>query len=167
MNTAYENAIKEAYAVCPRAAVVLDTLEVRHPSLDESIYLVRNIDDVVAALETAEVVTFRACGFKLSLPASGADGVQEMSLVIDNTDRRVSDFLMSAVTTNIPVKLVYRPYLYSDLTAPQMNPPLELELKDVNIGLADVSGRATFFNLQNSEFPRERYTRRRFPSLGQ
>lgn len=166
MNDALSTAIREAYAACPRNVVVLETLEVRHASLATPLYLVRALDDVTATLETSESVTFRACGFSLSLPATGPDGLQELTIVVDNTDRAVSDFLLGTLDLDQPVELVYRPYLATDLTGPEMDPPLRLEVRDATIGAVDVTVRATFHNLQNAAFPREYYSRQRFPALG-
>ncbi len=64
------------------------------------------------------------------------------------------------------MEVVYRPYLSDDLTQPQMDPPLVLYLKEIQVNTYQVTGRATFMDIVNKRFPSELYTRLRFPSLG-
>lgn len=167
MNPALEEALKEAYATAPSDIVILETLQIFHPdATPQNYFIVRNLEDVTATLETSEVVTFEACGFRLNLPAAGDNGVQELQLSIDNVDRRIGAFLDSVATSRTPVKVWYRPYLSTDLSQPQMMPPLELYLTDVTVSLFEVTGKATFNDLLNKAVPNELYTRVRFPSLG-
>ena len=92
--------------------------------------------------------------------------MQELSIEIDNVDKRISDFIRKASKFQAPVIVRYRPYLTSDLSEPQLDPPLELVLSDVQITETKVTGRASFADIINLPFLSERYTRRRFPSLG-
>lgn len=165
-NDTLEQALKEAYASAPSNIAVLETLEIHHPSVGDVVRLVRNREDITALLETEEEVTFEAAAFALSLPAAGENGLQEITVKIDNVDRRVSDFLLTAKDYDTPVRLIYRPYLSNDLSQPQMNPPLELYLTDVNVTVFEVTGKATFADIINKKFPSDYYTRDRFPSLG-
>lgn len=160
-------AIQEAYASVPAAQVILETIELSHPSLpDGTLYMVQAREDITATLETAESVTFKAVPFRFTLPASGRNGRQELRLSIDNIDRAVSDFVEAVMAYNSPVSVVYRPYLADDLTAPQMDPPLRLTLSEISMNLVEASGRASFADILNRKFPYELYTRERFPSLG-
>ena len=117
-------------------------------------------------LEDARVVDFEPVGFRFRLPGAGDNGLQELSISIDNVDRRLSDFIDLVKDFNTPVTLTYRPYLSSDTSGPQMIPPLKLYLRDVVITPFEVNGRATFADVINKKFPSELYTRSRFPSLG-
>lgn len=166
MNTALSDAIKEAYAVCPSDVAVLETLEISHPSIGGTIYLVKNREDLTLTLEDDTEHIFEGVGFRMTLPSSGDNGSQSLTLAIDNVDRRVSDFLNTAKNYPDPVTVKYRPYLSSDLTTPQMNPPLVLFLTDVMVNVFEVSGKASFADILNKKFPTELYTRARFPSIG-
>jgi len=167
MNSALEDAIKEAYACAPSNDVIIETLEISHPSVGGSLYLVSQREEIMAKLETSETVTFEPTGFKFTLPAAGENGRQDLELSIDNVDRRISEFINLAKDyPGQPVTVVYRPYLSSDLSAPQMSPPLTLTLRDISITVFQVSGRATFADLINLKFPSDYYTRKRFPGLG-
>lgn len=89
-----------------------------------------------------------------------------MNITIGNPNRIVSDYLQRALGSNIPVKVFYRPYLSDDLTAPQLVPPLELALKDIDISELDVSGTCTFDDLVNRKAPNTLYDYTVFRSLG-
>ena len=166
MNQALEEAIKEAYALAPSDEVILETLEITHPAEGETLYFIKQRVPFDLTLETGETVTFEPVGFNFSLPAAGENGRQDMTITIDNTDRRISDFINDAKTYPEPVRVIYRPYLSSDLTTPQMNPPLSLTLNDVSISVFNITARASFADVINRKFPSEYYTRKRFPSLG-
>lgn len=162
-----EAALLEAYALAPSNEVVLETLEISHPSIPNSVYLVRNYDDFTATLEDGvTVVTFEKAAFQMALPPANPDGTQDMQLAIANIDRRISDFLNNILGNPSPIKITYRPYLASDPSTPQLNPPLVLSLTDVKIDVATASGRAVFANIPNMKFPSQYYTRARFPALG-
>jgi hypothetical protein len=154
-------AIAEAYATARSDVVYLDTLEISHP-LAPTLYLVRDRVDQVLGIGGGVFKNFVATGFRFSLPAAGENG---LALSVDNVDRRASDFVNLVKGSNEPVQVTYRPYLSTDLTTPQMNPPLVLFLTDVSISLVEVQGRATFADVLNRGYLTELYTRRRFPAL--
>lgn len=166
MNTAWTEPIKEAYASCPSDEVILDTLQVHHDSMGTDLFLVADRVDHTFKLEGGATQVFQACAFALSLPPSGEGGAQTLQVKIDNTDKQVSDYLEQVVDTNKPVRLTFRPYLNSDPNTPQMNPPLVLDLTDVDVKGVEVSGKASFVDVINKQFLTSRYTRDRFPSLG-
>ena len=163
-NAALEEAIKEAYAACPSDEIPLDTLEVVDPSTGSSIYLVNDSVDHVLRLETGEDKTFIACGFQIILPAAGDNGAQTLDVILDNLDE-VTAFVQSARIAGKKVPLKYRPYLASDPTQCQMNPPLSLFLQNVRVIDQQVQGQATFMDILNKKFPTDTYTRARFPGL--
>jgi hypothetical protein len=167
-NDAYSEAIKEAYASAPTDIVVIDTLEISHPALPGgSMWLSKTMVDYTLTLEDGVTnQLFSATGFEFKLPAAGENGLQELNIVIDNVDRRVSEFMNAVKDSKYPVKLTYRPYLSTDLTAPQLDPPLVLNVTDVKADVFKVTARATFADLLNKKHPLQMYTRARFPSLG-
>lgn len=165
MPSTITQALKEAFALAPKGVVYLETVEIFHPQIATPIYLVRDLVGHNFTLEDAQVKFFEPAGFRLSLPASGDNGLQELNLAIDNVDRRVSDFVETAAMYDESVSVVFRPYLSNDPTTPQMNPPLRLFLTDISVNAIEVTGKATFADLLNKQFPTERYTRARFPSL--
>lgn len=168
MNDAYTEAIKEAFATAQSNVAIIDTIEVYHPSLlpEQTLYLVKDIVNREMTLENDEVKTFVACGFAINLPEKSSEGLQDLLITIDNTDRAASDFIQAALEMpNEPIQIIYRPYLSNDFSAPQLDPPLVLYLSEVSINRFDVSGRASFADVINKQFLTERYTADRFPAL--
>lgn len=165
-NPSLQDAIKEAYAVAPSNKFIFDTLEIRQPGVQDPIFIVKSPRALVALDENAVSRTFLPCGFLFTLPTENEEGFRSLNISVDNIDRAVSDFVDAAKSEEVPVEVVYRPYLSDDLTQPQMIPPLVLYLKDIQVTEFQVSGRATFMDLVNRKFPSELYTRKRFPTLG-
>jgi hypothetical protein len=166
MNAALSEAIKEAYASAPSNVAVLETLEISHPSIGGTIYIVKNREDLTLTLEDDTEQLFEGVGFRMALPASGDNGVQELTITIDNVDRRISDFLNTAKDYQTPVVVKYRPYLSNDLTTPQMENPIVLFLTDVRVTVFEINAKASFADILNKKFPTQLYTRSRFPSIG-
>lgn len=166
MNASLTDAIKEAFALAPAHQVVLNTLEIRQEGVQGPIFLVQARRPVIATDEDGNTRTFEACGFQFSLPPSNEEGFQSLNIAIDNVGRRLRTFIETAKGSKVAVEAKYRPYLSDDLTQPQMVPPLVLYLKDLQVTDFQVTARATFMDIVNKKFPRELYTRERFPSLG-
>jgi hypothetical protein len=161
------DAIKEAWAMAPSDVVYIETIEISHPNIDAPLRFVAGYENIEADLEDGGgTVTFEAGAFKMTLPNAGKDGIQSLQLAVDNVDRRIGEFCRLAAEFEEPVQVTYRPYLSTDLTTPQMDPPLILFLREVSVNDFQVSGRATFADIVNKKFPSQLYTRKRFPSLG-
>jgi len=165
-NESLTDALKEAYALAPTEVVILHTIQISHPALSPNLFLVQDLVPNDFTLEDLSVETFEPVGFRFELPKVGDPGLQELSLAIDNTDRRITDFINTIKGQTGETEVRYRPYLSTDLTTPQMSPPLLLFLKEISITAIEVQGRATFADIVNKRFPSEWYTRDRFPSLG-
>lgn len=168
-----QDAIKEAYATARSDIAQIESIELNHPSISGSVYLVKSMTDLVLGLEDGyneqipgPSVLFTACSFGVKRPSVNSDGLQELQLVMDNVDRRISDFFKQTVNFTTEVKCIYRLHLSSDLLTPQLVPPLEMTLSDIEVGDIQVSARASVADLVNKTFPSENYTRRRFPGLG-
>lgn len=161
----YNAAIKEAFALASSDIVILETLELVFAPTSSRFLLVSNTVDITATLETAEVVTFKAVGMKVKLPAKNKDGFQDLSITISNTNLEASDFLENTLLFDDPVICYYRPYLANDLSTPQVNPPLILYLSDAEITSEYVTVRASFADFLNKPFLSEKYTKNAFPAL--
>jgi hypothetical protein len=134
--------------------------------VQDSVFIVRAYQPITATDENSNVRYFEAVGFQLTLPPTDDAGYQSLSIAIDNVSRRVLQFVETAKSEKVPVEMVYRPFLSTDLSRPQMIPPLVLYLKDIRINNLQVTGKATFMDVVNKKFPSELYNRDRFPSLG-
>lgn len=165
-NAALSEAIKEAFAVAPAAVTVIHTLEIEQEGVQNSVYLSQTPNGINAFDEDGMEHTFVGAGFQFTLPPSDEDGFKSLNVSIDNINRQVTDFIDVARQSKVAVKVIYRPYVSTDLTAPAMDPPLVLYLKDVQITAMQVTGKCTFMDLVNKKFPSELYQRVKFPSLG-
>lgn len=163
-NTSIKEALAEAYASCRSDQVILETLSFVHPVAGTK-RIVKDRQDWTLGLETGGTALFTGCGFDFTLPATGTGGLQALSIAVDNVDRSIGDYVELAKDSLDPVVVTYRPYLSTDLTQPQLDPPLELYLTDVVTTVTRVTGKATFLDIMNMSFPRLRFTRSRFRSL--
>jgi len=164
-NITYQDAIKEAFALAPADQVILDTLEIRQGTVQEPVYLVRSSREIYAKTEDAQFHLFIPVGFQITLPAENTEGFRSLNITIDNVGKSVLNFINTSKSHRVPVEVVYRPYLNTDLSTPQMNPPLVFYLKDIQVTPQQIVGKATFMELVNRKFPSELYTRLRFPFL--
>lgn len=173
----YQEAIREAYASADLTELVLDTLELRHPNFVDdnnnptAIRIVRAFQDYSLCLETnapvngGQYVTFVGCPFDFTLPAWDATQVPQLQIKIDNVDRRITQALEEASVSIVPIGVTYRPYLASDPSAPQMNPPFTFTLSKVVADVFQVVGTATTNDVNNWPFPNRVYRPAEFPGL--
>lgn len=170
-------ALKEAYASAPSDALILHTLEFRHPSfVDEggsptSIFVVRDNVDLDATIELDDdlypgvTVRFIGYAFDFQLPEVSESAAPELTITIDNVNRLIDENLERAILSPSKIEVIYRPYLASDLSAPQMNPPLRMTIMSVETGDLTVTARAGFGDIANKIFPSLEYTPSEFPGL--
>jgi hypothetical protein len=165
-------AIKEAYATAPAGEVILHTLEFRHQNFTTPIRVVRDFNDLTATLEStaplnpSAAVTFIAFNFEFQLPEVQHSAVPEIIISIDNVSPEIEQNLAIAVASPYPIYVTYRPFLSTDLSAPQMNPPLTLTVTHIEATDFRVTARATFGDMSNRQFPNKDYTVAGFPGLG-
>lgn len=166
MNPNLHPALVEAFAIAPADVSHVHTLELRHVSMSEPLYLVQGFFHKEIKTEVGGPFhKFRACAFNFTLPATDDGGLQELTLTMDNANNRVSDFCESAMNFPAPVEIYYRPYLSTDLETPLMDPPLRLFLQSVTVSEAQVSGRAVPVDFINLKFPTEIFDSERFPPI--
>jgi hypothetical protein len=164
-------AIAEAYASCPPDVSELVTIEIYHPSWEAPVRLVRDRVNLTATLEASapnnpsEAVEFTAFPFEFSLPKKG-EGRQELRLIIDGASRLLMDAVEALdLSDDQPVRVIYRPYLSSDLSGPHMNPPLRLSVRGISINQQQVSLSCGYADFANRKFPRRCYRIEEFPGL--
>ena len=164
-------ALAEAYASCPADVAELSTVEIYHPTWAAPVRLVRDRQNLTAGLESsapndpsAEVL-FQAFPFDFTLPKRG-EGRQELRLTIDNSSRILMDLIEGMdLADDEPVRVIYRPYLSTDLTAPHMNPPLRLAVRSISVDVQRVTLACGYADFANRKFPRRVYRVEEFPGL--
>ena len=174
---ALSEAIQEAYANAPSDAIILHTLELRHPDFRDdagnttAIRVVRDQVDLTARLESdaplnaGQIVNFIAMGFDLDLPPVDTAPVPEIVVTLDNVSREIVRHLDAAAESQSVIEITYRPYLSNDLEGPQMDPPITLVLSEVEADVQRVTARARMMDIGNKAFPSRTYTAREFPGL--
>lgn len=170
-------ALKEAYASAPSDVILLHTLELRHPSfVDENskptaIRVVRdNVNHIctledTAPLDAGKEVEFIAMGFDLELPPVEAIPVPEITLTLDNVSTEIIQYLDKAVESQDMIEMTYRPYLSTDKSCPQMNPPITLVITEITADISKISATARMMDIGNKSFPAENYTVKKYPGL--
>lgn len=173
LGVSYSDAIAAAYATAPEAEIIYDTLELQHPTfLDDDgnpapVRIVNDHADLIAGLEiTGEMVTFSACYFKFSRPTeSAASALPEVALQVDNVAKAILPYLKRAVSSLVPITVIWRPYLDSDLSGPHMLPVLTLSLRSLLTDMNSIQAKAGFSDLSNRRFPGNEYLSKNFPGL--
>jgi hypothetical protein len=164
----YSDALREAFASCDNSKVIIDTLELSHPALEEPLRLVRALEDMTFGLENGGGdFLFTAAGFTLGKPQSGQNGLQELPIGIPNVSREIGDFLETCLSEAAPVQVIYRIYLSDDLSEPQNGNGIRLFLYDAVANGSQVTGRATFAEIINRRWPLSKwvYSNTLFPAL--
>lgn len=166
-----EDALTEAYASAPAAEVILHTIELRHPSFTQPIRVVRDYSDFTCYLEAdapedpSGEVTFVGMAFDFILPEVVKSTSPEIEISLDNVSGEIIGYLDAAAQTPDMIEVTYRPYLASDPSGPQMNPPITLVIRSVTADVFRVKARAGFADLSNRKFPNEVYDAERFVGL--
>lgn len=166
MSDLYEEAYKEALATAVHK-VALDTLQISNPDAPTGdLFLVNYLHDVEAALtDGGSVELFKATAFSFRSPEKDDEGVTELPFSLDNVDRSITDWLKEVVQSDHPIEMKYRAYLLEDLSKPQTKTPIRLFVESVTVDSSTVVGRARFTDFVNTPFPKQVYSRRRFPAL--
>lgn len=163
-------ALEVAYASAPANDVILHTLELSAASFAVQghapgvIRWVQGYDDIIAGLETGTQANFVAFGFGVSLPKKSSTGQQELQFQLDNVSGEASQAIDAAIENGDLIKVTYRAYLASDLSAPAQA-PIVMTATSAKINALSVVVVASFFNLVNKAWPPRRYTPTFAPGL--
>lgn len=164
-------ALKEAYASAPTDDVLYDTLEIWHENFTAPIYVVRDFHDLTATIEAGAArnagtaVTFVGFAFDIVPPEVDSAGVPQCVIEIDNVSREILANIEAAMGSTSSITVIYRAYLSSDLSGPENDPPLELQIMSITADPFRVRAVAGFGSLTNMRFPRLDYSADVFPGL--
>lgn len=168
LGISHSEAIAEAYASATAGDPVLVALEISHPLWDEPVRVVNDFRNLTATLEATapynagEAVEFTAVPFRYikmeqtaDLANSGAPAA--VGIEIDNVSRHITELLILARTTLVPVTVIEREYLPSDTSAPHVLPVTVLTMSDISVTVDTARGKLSFGNLTNRKFPTRVY----------
>lgn len=173
----YSAAITEAYASQPDDELAIDTLEFHNSNFVDddgnrtAARVAQGCDDWSCKLESTaplnanEYVLFRGVPFSFTQPSFAENEVPSCTFSISNVSRELTKYMEQAIAKTEPIIMYYRPYLASDLTAPQMDPVYVMTLTAAKVGVTQITGTATLSDVHNWPFPYQKYTGTRFPGL--
>lgn len=155
--------LQRIYASAPTNDLPIHTLELQAESL-WTLRICDGFDDRTAGIEGGEMVTFLASGMGVSLPARGVKGRQDLQFQIDNVTGEALTKINQAIDAGVPIKVIYRVYTLSDLTEPA-EPAIEMKAVDVQATAQSLNVVASFNDLVNKAWPKNRYTPSIAPGL--
>ena len=135
------------------------------------IRVVRDNVDLTATLEPGApidggaAVNFVAFRFDLTPPEVSDAGSPQCTVEIDNVGGEVMRHIEAAQANPQITTVTYRLFVSNDLSAPQNDPPLTLDVLAISADPFKISMVCGFDNLANRRFPRETYNSERFPGL--
>lgn len=151
-------ALEIVYASAPADEVPILTLEILHPAFaGGAIRTCNGFEDQACTLETGDTMTFEASGLDVSLPKRNATGRQELNFAIENVSGRAERAIRDALEAGGQIDVIYRTFLASDLSAPA-EPPLKMALVSPSFEGATTQVTASYMDMINYAWPRERYT---------
>ncbi|MFE1598180.1 DUF1833 family protein [Methylobacterium sp. ID0610] len=147
-------ALQEAYASGDEEGVIIDTVQIDHPSLDAPIYLACNIDSALGdpgdtiglpIVEGGPKVPHLLCAFGVIRPGADEDGPTDGKLQIDNASDLLHDLLKNAVGYDAEVLVTFRAYRVlpghlDDVTGPDDDTLSGLELTQFEVTAAQAEG---------------------------
>lgn len=142
--------------------VIIETLQINVGS--NVYYLCKGYDDITAATENGDVVTFQACAIDIALPARNSDGTQDLQFAICNIDGVVSTAIRDALSNIQGASITYRNYVSTDLNAPA-SVPYTLAIKTGTWTATVAQITAGYMNVLDTAWPRYRYTLPDYPGL--
>ena len=164
-------AFHEAASIAPDDTIILDTFELYHPSLAETIYVVNNFEPLFATKEAdAErdaglEVEFMAANIGLQRPTE-SDQAQagELELVVGNVSGVLSRAIRAARGSPALWEIVERFFDQGDTSGPSQT-PMALTVTGVEIGTRTATLRCSFSDPANFSIPRTTFRRIAYPGL--
>ncbi|PSW53063.1 DUF1833 family protein [Photobacterium leiognathi] len=156
-------AIEVAYASAKVGDIPIHSLELSNPTFPGGVFrLCSGFDDQALTLESGQTVTFTAAALGINLPQRALMGREDLVFALDNVTGETRRLVRSAINSGEPVKVVYRVYLSSDLTAPA-EVPLRMEAVTYSDDRSVASISASFRNLMDRTWPDKLFTPDKFP----
>lgn len=167
---AFTEAYKEA-AVAPAGdEIVIETMEFYHTSWTgpERICTLRAGAslklEASAPRNPSATVAFQGLQFRFTRP-SKTRGAQTVEIAMPNISRRTAQLFKNAIKTGGAVEAIWRTYLASDTTAPQINPPPQFQIFNVTTTPFELRAEARFFDWLGKSSHKVYYTDETVPAL--
>lgn len=194
MSDPWSDALQEAYTYASGSEdIMLNTIELMHPTFvdpEDNPVPIRMVNaegsllaegsetdpdsfDVYgfelgiesgATYNPGEMVQFVSVGFALGHPNQEEGRLGSFTITFDNVTKQISKQLDKALTVRAPITMIYREYLYSDLSTPQLVVAL-LNIRSVSSTVFRVEAIASFTDLVNKRVPNVVYRPKDFPGI--
>lgn len=128
---AVEAAYRQKLASNPDGESVVDTVQIYHPLISKTYYLVNDTRDLTSFLETGAPITFETAAMKTKSAANNNDMSQQASFTIVDVENILNDELdLIPIENEDPIEFTFRRYLLSDLSYPAHG-PVVYEAQDI------------------------------------
>lgn len=149
------------YASAPTDEVIIPTLEIGLPT--QLVRVCTGFEDQLLGVN-GEMVWFQAGNLQVALPAKSTTGQQTLSFGVWNVNEQAQRYVQEALDSGLQVNVTYREYLVSDKSAPASR-PLAMVLTGGIFEGDEVQFEASYQDILNTAWPRERFTSETAPGL--
>lgn len=156
-------ALDVIYASAPTDVVLIRTLEILVPG-EDPIRVCNGFEDIEATLEDDSAVTFTAGNLVIDLPEKNDTGKQTLKFGLWNATGDAQAAVVAALEASTGTEIIYREFDSSDLTAPASQ-PLLFTLVGGSFEGIEVQLEASYYDILNTAWPRERYTQLNAPGI--
>lgn len=145
--------------------VILHTLELTSTAWgSDPIALVKDYQDHTITTEDERELLARATGMAVALPKRDTTGAQDLTFALDGVRPEATRLVRQAQEAQAVVRVIYRCYLYSDLSEPA-EPPLFLIARRYSAQMDHIEVTAGLFDLIDMRWPRIVYDSNTAPCL--
>ena len=125
-------AYRKKLASNPDGEIAIDTIEIAHPSMSKTYWLVADVEALTANLETGVAQVFEAANINIKGAGNNADMSQSATFTIADPENQLDDELdRIALGDGTLPTFTFRTYLLSDLTYPAWG-PVTYDAQDIN-----------------------------------
>ncbi|MCK0153851.1 DUF1833 domain-containing protein [Alcanivorax sp. S6407] len=156
-------ALDVIYASAPTGVVLIPTLDIRVPG-EAPIRVCNGFEDIEVTLEDDSTVTFTAGNLVIDLPEKNDTGKQTLKFGLWNANGDAQAAVVAALEATTPTEIIYREFDSSDLSAPA-SLPQSFTLVGGSFEGVEVQLEASYYDILNTAWPRERYTQLNAPGI--
>lgn len=147
--------LKTVLASAPTDVTLIPTIEVNVPG-HAPIRIARGYENHMLGVDGV-MQEFEAGPIDVSLPKKNTSGNQTLNFAIADINGQSQKYVDAALESGKEIKMTYRSYLSTDKSSPAER-PLELTVVGGRLVKTDATFEASYHDLLNTAWPRERYT---------
>lgn len=165
--------LADVYLGNPHGIYYFEAIDIEHDALASALHYTNTSFEFTALLDNQlpDTATFTPLPFDATLPSKNTEGNQSLELSMSNVTAELIDSIRTMTSApQSPMRLTYRVFLTTQVDGNghylnQLDPPWRYEVSQIPVTARELVMSATKINTHNRSFPRERYTRLRFPGL--